>query len=174
MRLRKLNDEVLVADEPIVRVSGADLAALKQQALANPRQRIRICAHPDTGDRLHEMLIVHTRGTYVRPHKHLNKSESVHIIEGEVDVVFLDEAGAVSDVVRLGDYRSGRQFYYRIGQPLYHTLLISSEFLVFHEITNGPFRREETIFAPWAPEESDPAAGGEFQARVAREVAARL
>ena len=173
MRLRKLNDEVLVADEPIVRVSGADMAALKQQALTNPRQRIRICTHPDTGDRLHEMLIVHTRGTYVRPHKHLNKSESVHIIEGEVDVVFLDEAGAVSDVVRLGDYRSGREFYYRVGSPLYHTLLISSEFLVFHEITNGPFRREETVFAPWAPEESDPVACSEFQARVAREVAAR-
>lgn len=137
MRLRKLNDEVLVAEEPIVRVSGADIAALKQQALTNPRQRIRICTHPDTGDRLHEMLIVHTRGSYVRPHKHLNKSEAVHIIEGEVDVVFLDEAGTVSDVVRLGDDRSGREFYYRVGSPLYHTLLIASEFLVFHEITNG-------------------------------------
>lgn len=173
MRLRKLNDEVLVAEAPIVRVSGADIASLKQQALTNPRQRIRICTHPDTSDRLHEMLIVHTRGTYVRPHKHLNKSESVHIIEGEVDVVFLDDAGAVSDVVRLGDYRSGREFYYRVGSPLYHTLLITSEFLVFHEITNGPFRREETVFAPWAPEESDPVACREFQARIAREVAAR-
>ncbi len=173
MRLCKLNDEVLVAQEAIVRVSGPDIASLKQQALTNPRQRIRICTHPDPNDRLHEMLIVHTRGIYVRPHKHLNKSEAVHIIEGEVDVVFLNEAGAVSDVVRMGDYRSGREFYYRVGSPLYHTLLILSEFLVFHEITNGPFRREETIFAPWAPEESDPVACGEFQARVAREVAAR-
>ena len=173
MRLRKLNDEVLVAEGPLVRVSGPDIAALKQQALANPRQRIRICTHPDTGDRLHEMLIVHTRGTYVRPHKHLNKSESVHIIEGEVDVVFLDEAGEVSDVVRLGDYRSGREFYYRMSSPLYHTLLIASEFLVFHEVTNGPFRREETVFAPWAPEERDPAACGVFQGRLAREVATR-
>lgn len=173
MRLRKLNDEVLVAEEPIVRVSGADIATLKQQALTNPRQRIRICTHPDTSDRLHEMLIVHTRGTYVRPHKHLNKSEAVHIIEGEVDVVFLDEAGVVIDVVRMGDCRSGREFYYRVGSPLYHTLLITSEFLVFHEITNGPFRREETIFAPWAPEESDPVACSEFQTRIARDVAAR-
>ena len=173
MRLRKLNDEVLVAEEPVVRVSGADIAALKRQALTNPRQRIRICAHPSTEDRLHEMLIVHTRGTYVRPHKHVNKSESVHIIEGEVEIVFLDDAGAVSDVVRLGDYRSGREFYYRVGDPRFHTLLITSEFLVFHEVTNGPFRREETIFAPWAPEESDAAACGAFQARVAREAAAR-
>ena len=100
MRLNKINDEVLVADEPIVNLSRMDIASLKHQALANARRRIRVCTHPDTNDRLHEMLIVHTRGTYVRPHKHQNKSESVHIIEGEVDVVFLDDAGAVRDVVR--------------------------------------------------------------------------
>lgn len=171
MRLSKLNDEVLLADEPIVRLSGLDIASLKQQALANPRRRIRVCKHPDTNDRLHEMLIVHTHGTYVRPHKHLNKSESVHIIEGEVEVVFLDESGAVTDVVRLGDFQSGREFYCRANWPLYHTLLVTSEFLVFHEITTGPFRREETVFAPWAPEESNTLACSEFQARVAREAA---
>lgn len=88
-------------------------------------------------------------------------------------MIFLDEAGAVSDVVKLGDERSGRDFYNRVGTRLYHALVISSEFLVFHEITNGPFRRKETIFAPWKPEDSDPVAGGELQARVAREVAAR-
>lgn len=171
MRLNKLNDEVLVADEPIVRLSSGDIASLKQQALANPRRRIRVCTHPDTNDWLHEMLIVHTRGTYVRPHKHLNKSESVHIIEGEVDIVFLDDAGAVIDVVRLGDFRSGREFYCRANLQLYHTLLITTEFLVFHEITNGPFRREDSVFATWAPEESNTVACAEFQARVAREAA---
>lgn len=165
--LTKLNDEVLVASSPLVQLGRADIEALKQRALGNPRRRIRICAHPDTADRLHEMLIVHTRGAYVRPHKHLQKSESVHIIEGEVNVVFFDDAGAVAEVVRMGDYGSGRKFYYRIGGPRYHTLLITSEFLVFHEVTNGPFRREDTVFAPWGPEEADAAACAAFQQRVA-------
>ncbi|HWX22495.1 MAG TPA: WbuC family cupin fold metalloprotein [Candidatus Binatia bacterium] len=169
MRLIKLSDEVLTAGDPLVQLSRVDIQTLKQQALLNPRRRIRICAHPDTTDRLHEMLIVHTRGAYVRPHKHLNKSESVHVIEGKVDVVFFDDAGAVSDVVRLGDYQSDRKFYYRIGGPRYHTFLITSEFLVFHEVTNGPFRREDTVFAPWGPEESNPAACLAFQERVRAE-----
>jgi cupin fold WbuC family metalloprotein len=173
MRLIKLSDEVLTDGDPIVQVSGADIDSLKKQALLNPRRRIRICAHPDTTDRLHEMLIVHTRGAYVRPHKHLNKTESAHIIEGEVDVVFFEDSGAVSEVVRLGDYRSGRKFYYRVGGPVFHTFLITSEFLVFHEVTNGPFRREDTVFAPWAPEESNPAACSAFQARVAAEIGGR-
>jgi cupin fold WbuC family metalloprotein len=170
MRVTKVNDEVLTATAAIVQIGRVDIEMLKRQALTNPRRRIRLCAHPDTADRLHEMLIVHTRGAYVRPHKHLHKSESVHIIEGEVDVVFFDDAGAVAEVVRMGDYGSGRKFYYRVGGPLYHTLLISSEFLVFHEVTNGPFRREDTVFAPWGPEEADTVACAAFQQRVAASI----
>jgi cupin fold WbuC family metalloprotein len=172
--LTKLNDEVLVASSPLVQLGREDIEALKQRALGNPRRRIRICAHPDTADRLHEMLIVHTRGAYVRPHKHLQKSESVHIIEGEVDVVFFDDAGAVTEVVRMGDYGSGRKFFYRVGGPRYHTLLITSEFLVFHEVTNGPFRREDTVFAPWGPEEADTAACAALQQRVAASIGGAL
>jgi hypothetical protein len=31
-----------------------------------------------------------------------------------------------------------------------------SEFVVFHETTNGPFRREDMQFAVWAPGEDAP------------------
>jgi cupin fold WbuC family metalloprotein len=119
---------------------------------------MRVCTHRDPGDSLHEMLIVHTKDTYVRPHKHAAKSESFHVIEGEMDVVVFDDHGAVTDVLRLGDYRSGRTFYYRMHEPLFHTLLIRSEVVIFHEITAGPFRPQDTIFAPWEPPPDDVAA----------------
>jgi len=38
--------------------------------------------HPDAGDALHEMLIVHARGTTSAPRQRLGKSESLHMIEG--------------------------------------------------------------------------------------------
>jgi cupin fold WbuC family metalloprotein len=174
MEFTRISEEVLQAKGPLVEISRQDIQRLKQQSLATPRQRIRICAHPDVADPLHEMLIVHARGAYVRPHKHLNKSESVHIIEGEVDVVFFDDSGTLTQVVRLAEYGGGRKFYYRVGGPFYHTFLITSEFLVFHEVTNGPFRREDTVFAPWGPEESDPAACLAFQQRVAAAIAGHL
>ena len=101
------------------------------------------------------MLIIHTKDTYVRPHKHFNKSESLHIIEGSADVILLDEQGDVAEVIPVGEYLSGRQFYYRMETPRYHTFIIHSDFLVFHETTNGPFQRSDTVFAPWAPEESN-------------------
>ena len=151
--VEQLNDEVLVAVDPIAKIGRAEIQLLKERALRNPRQRIRICAHKSTDDPLHEMLIVHTKDTYVRPHKHLNKSESFHVIEGVVDVIVLDETGKVVEVIEMGDYVSGRRFYYRIDAPAYHTLIIQSDVLVFHETTNGPFKRGDADFAPWAPEE---------------------
>jgi cupin fold WbuC family metalloprotein len=170
VRARRLSEEVLVADGPIVELDSEDIAELKRESLTTARRRIRICAHPDADDRLHEMLIVHAAGAYVRPHKHEGKTESVHVLEGQADVVFFDDAGDVREVVRLGPYGAPGHFYVRVDAPVFHTLLIYSAFLVFHEVTNGPFRREETVFAPWAPDEADPAACEAFQHRLAQSI----
>ncbi|MBI5799771.1 MAG: WbuC family cupin fold metalloprotein [Verrucomicrobia bacterium] len=172
MQLKPYNAEVVFAADSIVQIAGADLAALKVEAAQNPRRRKRICAHPDSGDRLHEMFIVHERGCYVRPHKHLEKCESLHVIEGTAEAVFFNEDGSVRDVVLLGDYRSGAPFFYRVGEPVYHTLLITSPVFVFHETTGGPFRREDTIFAPWAPTEDQPEAVEAFTRSVEAAAAA--
>jgi cupin fold WbuC family metalloprotein len=162
IRYREHNAEVLYADDPIVRVDRRDIAFLVKRAAQNPRKRIRLCTHKNTDDRIHEMLIVHARDCYVRPHKHLAKSEAFHVIEGLVDIVLLDDAGNVVEVVRMGDYASGRKFYYRLADPLYHTLLIRSDYVVFHEITNGPFNRADTIFMPGTPEIDDAAGGQQY------------
>ena len=155
MLAKELNEEVLQTSEDWVTVTNADIATLKQKALQNERKRIRLCCHRDINDSLHEMLIVHTKGVYVWPHKHLNKSESIHVIEGVVDVVLLDEQGAIMEVIPMGDYLSGRMFYQRIETPIYHTFIIHSDFLVFQETTKGPFKKSDTIFASWAPEENN-------------------
>src|SRR3990172_1590735 len=144
MHITKFNDEVLYTDDPIVQVSRADIQGLKQAALSNPRRRIRLCGHRNINSTLHEMLIVHTKGTYVHPHKHLNKSESFHVVEGIADIVVFDDSGKVTAVVPMGDYASGRKFFYRLSDPWFHTLLITSEFFVFHETTNGPFVKTDT------------------------------
>jgi len=152
--MRTENAEVLYADDRIVTIDAAAITDLKRAAEGNARKRIRVCAHRGVDDRLHEMLIVHEFNTYVRPHKHLGKSESFHVIDGEVDVVVFADDGRISEVIEMGTFQSGRPFFYRIADPLYHTLLIRSPVLVFHETTSGPFKREETMFAPWAPEDS--------------------
>jgi len=160
------NQEVLIAAEPVVTVTRVDVDQLRVRALQNVRRRMRLCAHPAIDSKVHEMLIVHARDTYVRPHKHLGKSESFHIVEGTANVLLFSDSGAVQRVISMGDYASGRVFYYRLAEPLYHSLIITSDVIVFHEVTSGPFKRDETVFAPWAPDESDPAAVQKFIERL--------
>lgn len=154
-KYRSLSPEVLYSEAVITATDRSDIAHFKQLSSRNLRKRIRLCAHGAPDDRLHEMLIVHERGAYVRPHKHPGKSESTHIIEGLVDVVMFDDDGTIGSVIRMGDYASGRIFYYRLAVPVFHTLIIRSDVLVFHETTNGPFDRMDTVFAPWAPDDGD-------------------
>lgn len=167
MRFNKFNEEVYFSDDEIVKVTHQDIEFLKEKAEHNERKRVRLCSHKDVKDVLHEMLIIHMQDTYVRPHKHLNKSESLYVIEGEAYAVIFDEAGNIVEVIRMGDYRSGHRFYYRISEPTYHTLLITTEFFVFHETTSGPFNKSDTVFAPWAPEEGDCSNVTEFTRKIA-------
>ena len=149
------NPEVLYTTQDLTRLDRADVETLKSLAAANPRQRVRLCSHPRVEDTLHEMIIVHTRGAYVRPHKHPGKSESFHLIEGRLQVIVLEEDGAIRDLINMGPAESGATFYHRLSAPWYHTLMPLTEMVVFHETTNGPFLRDETVFAPWSPEEDD-------------------
>jgi len=149
------NVEVLYTKDTSTTADQSDVEHFKKLSSSNPRKRIRLCTHPNQGDLLHEMLIVHEKSAYVRPHKHPGKSESIHIIEGFVDVVLFDDEGRIERVISMGDYASGKTFYYRMATPVFHTLVIRSEVLVFHETTNGPFDRTATLFAPWAPEDAD-------------------
>src|SRR5882757_7789960 len=137
--LRKINDEVFVVDDAIVRLGAEQVLFLKQRAAASGRGRARICAHRYGGDALHEMLIAISVDSYIRPHKHPQKTESFHIIEGRVDVVVFDDTGAILEVIELSDFSSGKPFYYRLADSLFHALLIHGDFLVMHEVTNGPF-----------------------------------
>jgi cupin fold WbuC family metalloprotein len=151
MNFTVVNDEVLYSSDTITRVTRADLELLKERARKNPRRRVRLCAHPSVEDTLHEMIIVHSKGNYVRPHKHPQKSESFHIIEGNLVVTIFDDAGTVTQSLAIGSGNS--LLYYRLSEPAFHTVIPIDDVVVFHETTNGPFDRDETVFAPWAPEE---------------------
>lgn len=170
---RKVSDEVFVADEAIVRLGVEQIAFLKAQAHSSRRKRARICAHRSNEDALHEMLIAISADSYIHPHKHTRKVESFHIVEGLVDVVVFDDAGAIVDVVELGDITTGRNFYYRLSDSMFHTLLIHNEFLVVHEVTNGPFMANETILAPFAPPESQGDEAWAYIDHIRQTIAAR-
>ena len=78
-----------------------DWGALLQQAKKNNISRARVCTHMDNRSAVQEMLIAFMKDSYVRPHRHLGKSESFYVIEGELSVIFFDENGKETDRVAL-------------------------------------------------------------------------
>jgi len=151
----RINDEVFVARDSIVHFGGDEISFVRRQAQLSPRKRARICAHKSNDDALHEMLIAISAESYIHPHKHIGKSESFHIVEGEVDVVIFDDAGRITDIIELGASGMDRQFFYRLSESKFHTLIIRTGILVIHEVTNGPFVKESSILASFAPPEGE-------------------
>ena len=78
------------------------------------------------------------------------------------------EDGIIDQIILMGDIDSGLKFFYRLPPDRYHTMLIKSEVLVFHEITNGPFMAHETSMASWSPEETDLDAVSQYMTKLAK------
>ena len=151
----KIGPEVYHSKETFFSLNKEDITKLINLAKKTPRNRIRYCSHSSDQDALHEMFIVHPKGAYVRPHKHINKIESMLVIDGEVDYIMFDDNGKIDNVVKMGDFETKKPFYQTIRKEKFHTLIIKSEWLVFLEITQGPFNKEDIIFAEWSPSEND-------------------
>ena len=164
MTLTQKSPEVFIAEGPISTIGPEEIAILRAAALKAPKKRARINAHPDGDDPLHEMIIAIGQDSYIRPHKHPGKSEAFHIVEGEVDLVIFEDGGEIKRIVPLSPPGGERAFYYRMSAPFFHTLIIKSELLVVHEITNGPFRPDGAIFADFAPAEDDTANAIKYRA----------
>jgi len=128
--------------------------------------RARICVHQDPVDKVHEMLIAFVKGSYVRPHKHRDKSESFHLIQGNLSVIFFDDKGVETDRIALSASDSKKPFFFRSDREDWHTVLIESEYAVILETTSGPFVPTDKRSAPWSPIEDDVPAINNFLSRL--------
>lgn len=142
-------------DRPIT-VSVAFIQWLKEQAGHTVKQRARLCAHPNSDAQVHEMIIALQGGGYVRPHRHFNKSESMHVIEGRAAIIYFSEDGKPLSLRLLGLSGAHDSLYCRTEGAVYHTVHVLGPSFVFHETVQGPFRANDTEFAPWAPVENSP------------------
>jgi cupin fold WbuC family metalloprotein len=159
---------IFLSGQDFIQISQAQIEELKGMALQAEFKRARICLHPNHQDPIQEMIIAFCKGTYFRPHRHQNKSESFHMIEGKLAIIFFDDQGAVTRRVVLEAGKSTSPFIYRLNQSLWHTIVILSEFALVHEITNGPFVWEEREFAPWSLVETDVEGIEKFLAKITK------
>jgi len=163
VKFREESFEVLYSNQSVLEMNRPRIEELKERARQSPESKARICTHHSPRDPVQEMLIVHGKNCYVRPHKHLEKPEAFHVIEGKATLFLFEDNGDIKEAIKLGSYDSGGFFYYRLSEPLYHGLLIESEWFVFHEVTKGPFEPDETVYPDWAPTGESAASVQQFE-----------
>jgi cupin fold WbuC family metalloprotein len=135
----------------IVSASRLIVAHLRTAAESSPKRRARLCAHPEPDAEQQDMLIVSHRETYVPPHRHLTKSETMLVIDGLAHALVFEDDGTLAETVPMGPLTSGRTFFYRMPAMRFHGLSIETEFLTYFESTKGPFRKADSEDAIWAP-----------------------
>jgi len=137
-------------------IGDADLALLSTAQAGAPLRRARLCAHLDDDVQLQQMIISLNGDSYIRPHKHTAKPESYQMLRGEAALVLFADDGTVAEIVHLTPPGKGGNFFFRLSSESYHGLVLLSTEVVFCETTLGPFRRDATHFAPWAPAPDSP------------------
>lgn len=155
--IREGDGDSIFNRQDVIEVGPESLEDLKSRARASPRSRSRLCLHRSVDEDVHEMVIVLCRATFIRPHRHpVGKAESYHVIDGGMDVFLFDDAGKVMRIIKMGAPSAGKTFLYRLMSNLWHMPVVRSEFVIYHETYQGPFRKDRDVeYAGWAPEESD-------------------
>lgn len=153
---KKINRELFYPRDKkeIIEISSIDLKKIKQIAHSNPTRKARYCAHKSVRSEIHEMIIFHEKGTYIRPHKHDKKSESYLLLNGEMDIILFNDIGKPIKLIQLGTINTNKTFFFRMPKPMYRTLIIKKD-SVFLEVKRGPFVKHHVKWAKWAPDFQD-------------------
>jgi cupin fold WbuC family metalloprotein len=141
--------------DDIVTVTPEIISKLKIAASKDHLGRARFCLHRDYTDKVQEMIIVLKQGTYVRPHRHVGKTESFHMIDGKLKLFFFNDAGKIIQSLVLESNRPRLAFVYRLSVEIWHMAIPLTKYAIFHETITGPFTDKQSEFASWSPAEND-------------------
>ena len=129
--------------QDVITIEEIDLGKLKKMAEKAPLRRARYCLHQSHTDKVQEMVIAFCRDSIIPIHRHKNKSESFHVIEGKLGVLFYDNDGNVTRKIKMGPIGSGLPFLYRLASEYWHNSKLLTDYVVIHEIVAGPFIKEK-------------------------------
>jgi cupin fold WbuC family metalloprotein len=139
--------------EDILTVGVDWINRLELEAKQSEKRRARLCMHMSGEDHVQEMVIAFCQEALIRPHQSVNKTESLLVVKGSMDLIVFDTAGEVLNKIEMGPFGSGKLYTVRLSASPWYTYVPRSEMLVIHEVTRGPFDPESTVFPEWAPED---------------------
>lgn len=131
---------------------------LSAEAAAAPRLRKNRNFHRVNEDPAHRLLNATEPGTYVQPHRHADKDETLVVVRGRLGLVLFEEGGqvAAAELLEAGGELVGAN----LPAGTYHSLVSLEPGTIFFESKAGPYRALSAAeVAPWAPAEGEAASG---------------
>lgn len=129
---------------------------LATKAAAAPRGRAHHNIHADATDPVQRFFVAADRRTYIRPHRHLQRSELGVALRGSFDLLTFTDDGALMARQPFGARLPA--FAYEAELLTWHTLVAREDGSVFLEVKQGPYDPATAAeFAEWAPPEGDAA-----------------
>ncbi|KKS97794.1 MAG: hypothetical protein UV73_C0005G0071 [Candidatus Gottesmanbacteria bacterium GW2011_GWA2_43_14] len=138
---------IAVAKNPLL--SGVTIQEMLKLSQRKNNCDLRICLHRNTDEHLHQMIILHHKGIYRRPQKHIYRDEAYQIIAGRMVLFLFDAKGNVNNAEILA--KNGN-FICRIGRGFWHLTIPLTAYVIFQEIKSGKFNRSlDAVYPSWAP-----------------------
>ena len=132
-----------------VRVDQELIESLKTVFNEVDPRNVRLCLHEDSNANFHDMIILERKSRYYMPHRHNDKGESFHIMEGRMGVFTFSDNGSIIDscILSYDDIR-----VYKVKPNAFHAVLPITNYVIYHETKPGPFLGEmDSIYPDWAP-----------------------
>lgn len=147
------------------------LTEITQKAKESSRKRF---AHPlrRPEDPVQIILNAIEPESYLRPHRHPDKSETRFIIQGKVAVVSFNDQGEIVKAAIMDE--TGHNFAVDTPPGVYDMLISLEVGFVVLAVTQGPYREEtHKQLAPWAPAEENYEAGQLYLQSIREQIRSR-
>jgi cupin fold WbuC family metalloprotein len=139
----QVSDVVFMSTRRIVTVNFDQLDKVCIAASSSPSMRARLCCHSNLQDKLQEMFIALRRDVEIEESVHIRKDESLTVLKGTGSYIFPNEDRTVRHDIQLS---VDATFYARINRYVPHKILVTSDLMLIHEATTGPFSKDDTVY----------------------------
>lgn len=145
--LKKKNERVFYSLKSPSGFSNKQIYLFKEIALIKNQPLMRICLHKNDDEKIHEMLMVHSRPQKVGPLRQKNhESLSYMSIDGEALIKTYSKDGKFIDSYKIHNSKKNYLRMCRLDSKITRTIESVSEYFIFLEICSGPFEDNHTIW----------------------------
>ena len=143
---------------PVQAINSILLEDLLKQARLSTRRRAILRLHEGDWEHAHRMLNALAIGTYVRPHRHLDKhkGEGFIILRGKLALLVFTDSGEIDKIKSRLLSLNGGCLGIDIPPGVWHSLAPLEDTVIYEvkgQPSGGYIQEEDKDFAEWAPEE---------------------